>query len=298
MPLSPIWNSYTSFLIALAPAFRKTYGASSSCYTTPDLAVIALFNLRNYFYRYNYWLNNNTSYSHCQPMTYIANAYPIPFFFTYRSLIFWEWRHTQLQRLSPPFLPDPWLILLFKFIVQKSLGFQENFSQRYGLCSLPVRNEDAILEVQWLCSLKRMNARCEGQSRMVRSSYLQWHLLSHHIDHKLLTFKAVIMGLRWRGSLTCLNYWTQGSITCIKRLLKEVFPVMVKLLYSHKNSSSKILLLTLEYPKRTIIFKIVRELWISHTHTHLYTYIDTHPAMSTYTNLSRQSNTQYVFNIN
>lgn len=76
MPLSPVWNSYTSFLIALAPAFRKTYRASSNCYTTPDLIVIALFNLWNYFYRYNYWLNNNTSYSHCKPMTYIANCLP------------------------------------------------------------------------------------------------------------------------------------------------------------------------------------------------------------------------------
>lgn len=179
-------------------------------------------------------------------MTYTANCLSIPFFFTYRSLIFWEWRHTQLQHLLSPPTPPPQALGRYCYlnIVQKSLGFQEIFSKGYGPCPLPVWNEDAILEVQWLCSLKRMNARCEGcLSRMARSPYPQWHLLSHHIDHKLLTSRAVIMGLRWTGSLTCLNHWTQGSITCIKRLLKGVFPIMVKLLYSHKNLSSKILLL-------------------------------------------------------
>lgn len=120
---------------------------------------------------------------------------------------------------------------------------------------LPVWNKDVIPEVQQLSSPQEDECRRERWQKGKKGRRLcpQWYLLSHHTDPKLLTSRPVIIWRWWwRGSLTCVNHWPQGSVTCTKRLLEGEFPIMVRLLYSHKNLSSKILL-TLNDPKWTLI---------------------------------------------
>lgn len=103
-------------------------------------------------YRYKYGFNNKTSYSHCKTMTE-TTAYLISIFllFTDRSLIFWEWQHTQLKCL-PPQTHLQHLADTAIYNLSEVTGLSGKFWHRVmttGLCLLPsahppVWKEDTI----------------------------------------------------------------------------------------------------------------------------------------------------------